>query len=163
MQHNAFIFSAELQKLKKEYKNIIKIKKSEFEEKKTLEKCKQEKIKPWEMFSKPTSKVTPISLNTLFEHFQRLFSTTDTHDLTTNNTEDDNNEWYNQEITNQEITKAIKSLKNNKAPGADAIFNEHMTSYEFFQDWWHLYLNHIFNSNTIPDMYLEKLKPKNPV
>lgn len=99
-------------------------------------------------------------LNTFRDYSVQL--TTDTHDLTTNNTEDDNNEWYNQEITNQEITKAIKSLKNNKAPGADAIFNEH-TSYEFFQDWWHLYLNHIFNSNTIPDMYLKKLKPKNPV
>lgn len=150
-------------KCRQEYKVLIKKKKMEYEEQIILNKCKIAETKPWEMFSKQKNNVTPINLKTLITHFQTLYNLDGTLDLDPNTEESLNNnatEWYNRNISLEEISKAVKHLKNNKAAGPDSIYNEHLKlTFDFFQDWWVIYLNQLFTCSTVPNIWrLSNLK-----
>lgn len=63
-------------------------------------------------------------------------------------------EWYNKTITLLEIKNAVKSLNNNKSAGLDGVYNEHIKdTFEYFQEWWVIYINNIFNKGKISDTW----------
>lgn len=160
MQNN--ITDLENHNLKKQYKQMIKDKRTIYEEEKILEKCKEAVLKPWEMFEKSLSPST-ININILQEHFKLLLSKTHNlnvhflcHTEMTQNQESQSNEnaWYNLPIDMKELTDAINTLKNKKACGMDNIFNEHIKlSFDFLQEWWLTYLNTLLNKSEIPESW----------
>ncbi|KAL1446001.1 hypothetical protein WDU94_006622, partial [Cyamophila willieti] len=150
----------ETSKTRKDYVTLIKQKRHDYEEEKLLNKCKEAEIKPWEMFQKPKQNISPIDLKSLDIHFNNLLSQdiTDT-DITNpfrpeiNNIELTDDEWST-EITPSEISNAVKLLKNKKAAGPNNIYNEHIKiSFEYFQEWWYLYLNLLFENSFVPEAW----------
>lgn len=145
----------------KEYKTLIRNKRISYEENKLLEKCKNAQLKPWEMFEKNFGSPS-IKLSLLEIHFKNLLQ------VPIENSENENesvlstssNEWYDQEISLLEIQRAMKSLKNKKSAGLDGVFNEHLKeTFEYFQDWWLIYMNSILNKGTISEIWrIGKLK-----
>lgn len=148
-------YTEDLHNLKKEYINLLKTKRSKYEEQEVLKKCIKAKTKPWEMFESPKKHTININMNTLQEHFYNLLNTQPTSeetDFTRHRTDEE--EWYNEKITTEEIKEAMNNLKNNKAAGPDQSYNEHLKiSYEYFQDWWLLFLNMLLETETIPNIW----------
>ncbi|KAI5721369.1 hypothetical protein M8J77_019893 [Diaphorina citri] len=135
----------------KEYKTMLKNKRLSYEEKELLEKCKNAQLKPWEMFDKKFGSPS-INISILEEHFQKLLNV-DQGNIHEEESPVDTSgeEWYNQDITLCELQNAIKSLKNKKAAGLDQVFNEHVKeTFDYFQEWWLIYMNNLLNTGTIP-------------
>ena len=65
---------------------------------------------------------------------------------------DAQNHNLNQLITADEISKAIKKLKNHKAPGVDEIVNEHLKhSISLMLPLYVKLFNVVFDTGVIPD------------
>lgn len=150
------IFNTESSSQHKLYKSTLQKKRLQYKEKKIIEKCKEALTKPWEMFERNFNSNT-IELQQLEEHFRKLLHTTsesNTEIVDNTLTDTHNEEWYNESITLNEISDAVKSLKNKKGSGLDQVFNEHIKkSFDYFQDWWVIYLNNLLEKGEIPDAW----------
>ncbi|KAI5716031.1 hypothetical protein M8J77_026325 [Diaphorina citri] len=109
------------------------------------------------MFERPKQNISPIDLNSLNTHFKNLLSQDESSANLSipeiNYSENPYDEW-SKEINPFEISKAVKQMKNKKAAGPNKIYNEHIKlTFEYFQDWWYLYLNLIFDIGLIPDIW----------
>ena len=115
------------------------------------------------------------------DEFHKFFKTLNEHghndnesDIVFNQNEvnGDLNEEINTEITEQEIITAVKSLKNNKAPGTDDIINEQIKStITIMLPTYVKLFNIVFNTGIIPEswtdgiikpIYKNKGNPKHP-
>lgn len=147
-------YGTQAKERRKEYKTLLKNKKQEYDEQIIIKKCIEAQLKPWEMFERCHNANT-ININILQEHFKTLLCIDDESRIATDIPHETTElMWYNNEININDLHKAISSLKNNKASGLDQIYNEHLKiTFDYFQDWWLLYLNNLFDKGLIPDLW----------
>jgi hypothetical protein len=150
-----------LRRSSKEYKKAIskaKAKsKKEFEKKLRQAKDTNPKLY-WKLLNSRSAQSKTsgeVSLDDLYEHFKSLNAHPD-EDFVDNLTIDENgDELLNRPITLDEIKKAVKILKNGKAPGGDGIINEYMkSSVDLMLPTYHKLFNTILDSGTIPTTWL---------
>ena len=149
---------------KKEYKNLIRIKKRLFVRRKICEIEKLKSCKPkqfWKHFKKPKGKVDGnVSLNQFYSYFSQL-----EHDIfqSRNKDADDfcneydfnncsDNESFNSKITVEEVIVAINKLNRCKASGIDGLINEYfIESKDIISGHICDIFNAIFDSGCFPE------------
>lgn len=118
----------------------------------------------------PSFTSCPIPADTLRQHFESLFQTTDSIPDLPPLTHRPNEYWEQMLVeqtgrpfTVQEVKAVISDLKNNKAFGPDMIRNEHLKTAELLIPLWTSLFNKCLDSGTLPTIWTDcilKVIPK---
>ena len=116
---------------RRSYRRLIKAKKEEFQEKKTIQRINAAEITAWTFFKKSKPKrVTPVELAAWEEHFRKVLNPHDAPPIII--LPDDHNdrtlddEWYNEQFELHVVEDRLKRLKDHKSAGPDQIAYEHL-------------------------------------
>ena len=124
---------SEFKMVQRKYKDLIKKKKQEYDEKELLKRIEDYETAPWLLFKVRTPSLpSPIDVNVWTEHFSNLYnpnqslpSIPDLDDLVPPE-ERNNEEWYNTPFNEYEVFNILSNTSSRKAPGPDGICYEHL-------------------------------------
>lgn len=144
---------------RKNYRRIIKAKKSSYEEARLIQKISEAELHPWRILSKTKTTNNQIRIEDWEEHFSALFNHP-RDSLSGMQVTNDERAWYNDPLTKEEIFDCVSKLKSKKAAGLDKITNEQIIIvYPLLDDWWVDVLNKVLDSGEIPtEMRTSKIK-----
>ena len=145
--------------IQRQYKKMLREKRTNFEEEQLLEKIRNSESAPWIMLSKARMFVNRINGSEWFSHFKSLFDIPWTCEAEINQNHEEDM-WFNHPFTSDEIEDVFLSLKAKKAPGCDCIANEILqASYGLLASWWTSALNAALFEASIPGSWrLSKIK-----
>lgn len=151
-------FREKYQRTKREYKRLCAAKKSEYEEKKLLDRLTEAESKPWILLNnRHISRAAKVSMSDIVHHFQELLDPSgEPPTLPDSVPAETENDWYNEPYTIQEVERVILKSKSGKAVGPDGIANEHIKqSAEPFLQQWRDIFNMCLTQEAVPKQWTE--------
>ena len=143
---------------KREYKRLCTAKKSEYEEKKLLDRLTEAESKPWILLNnRHNSRAAKVSMEDIVNHFQELLDPSgEPPTLPKGVRSETENDWYNEPYTIREVERVIVKSKSGKAVGPDGIANEHIKqSAEPFLQQWRAIFNMCLTQEVVPKQWTE--------
>ena len=114
---------------RREYKQMLKLKRHQHEEKCLIKSIETAEITPWSLHRKKSSSTSaPIPMNELVAHFEDLVGRhhVDMNRISEDPEEKEKDEWFDTAFSTQEIILAIESSSDRKAAGCDQLYYEHI-------------------------------------